>query len=125
MNRRIRSPNPKPSTSRIEERLHRFLKPGALARLRDSRISSARPARYVALPRLSSPSSRSPAAPLPAAAQNDGIFPLFAVRAYGPRFLQRRKLAAAAAKSIFFAPPSPDLPEPLSDAFGFDLVAAR
>ncbi|CAD5182993.1 unnamed protein product [Musa acuminata subsp. malaccensis] len=124
MNRRIRCPNPEPSTSRIEERLHRFLKPGALARLRDSRISSARPGLSVALLRLSSPSSRSPAAPRPAAAQNDGIFPCFAVRAYGPRFLQRRKLAAAA-KSIFFAPPSPDLPEPVSDAFPFDLVAAR
>ncbi|RWW48434.1 hypothetical protein BHE74_00045492 [Ensete ventricosum] len=122
MNRRIRGP----STARIEERLHRFLKPGALARLRDSRFSSARPARSVALPRLSSPSPRSPAATSPPAAQNDGIFPCFAVKAYGPRFLQRRKLAAAAAaKSIFFAPPSPDLPDPLSDVFVVDLFAAR
>ncbi|CAL9747728.1 unnamed protein product [Musa acuminata subsp. burmannicoides] len=60
MNRRIRSPNPSPSSSRIEERLHRFLKPGALARLRDSRISNARSPRSAALP-----ASRPPPPPPP------------------------------------------------------------
>ncbi|CAL9145381.1 uncharacterized protein LOC135618398 [Musa acuminata AAA Group] len=123
MNRRIRSPNPSPSSSRIEERLHRFLKPGALARLRDSRISNARSPRSAALPRLSPPSSPSPGPSPPAAAQIEGLLPCFAARTRGPRFVQRKKLAAA--KSFIYAPSSPELPDPFFDAFGVDLVAAH
>ncbi|THU56008.1 hypothetical protein C4D60_Mb11t12740 [Musa balbisiana] len=121
MNRRIRSPNAKLSASQIEERHHRFLKPGALARLRDSRISTARSPRSLSHPRLSPPSFPSPASP-PAAAHDYGI-PFFAARARGPRFPQRKKLAAA--KSIFFAPSSPELNEFFLDAFGTDMVAAH
>ncbi|WOL15703.1 hypothetical protein Cni_G24484 [Canna indica] len=114
MDRRIRSLNAKasPSVSRIDERLHRFLRPGALARLRDSRISSARYPRSVAIHRLSLPPSPSPAAPSDAS-QIDGI-PCFVSRAHGPRIMQRKKLAAA--KCIFFAPSNMDL---------LDLVAAH
>ncbi|CAL9075901.1 hypothetical protein MUK42_18561 [Musa troglodytarum] len=121
MNRRIRSPNAKLSASQIEERHHRFLKPGALARLRDSRISTARSPRSFSQPRLFSPSFPFPAPP-PVSAHDYGI-PFFAARARGTRFPQRKKLAAA--KSIFFAPSSLELNEFLLDAFGTDMVAAH
>ncbi|RRT46890.1 hypothetical protein B296_00038536 [Ensete ventricosum] len=121
MNRRIRNPNDKLSASQIEERLHRFLKPGALARIRDSRISTARSPRSLSHPRLSPPSLPSPAPP-PAAAHDYGI-PFFAARAHGLRFPQRKKLAAA--KPTLFAPSRPELNEFFLDAFGADMVAAH
>ncbi|WOL03407.1 hypothetical protein Cni_G12127 [Canna indica] len=123
MNRRIQSLNPKASPSQIEERLHRFLRPGALARLRDSRINSARSLRSVAIPRFTPPSSPSPVPPSPAADQIDRLTPFFSSRVHGPQFVQRKKLAAA--KSFFFAPSSPELPDAFLDAFGVDLVAAH
>ncbi|XP_010929868.1 uncharacterized protein [Elaeis guineensis] len=129
MNRRLRSPNAKASPSKIEARFHRYLRPGALARLRDSRISarSPRSTLKIPIPRLSPPSSPQTTtnAAAAAAAQMDGS-PCFAVRSHGPRFPQRKKLVAA--KSIFFIPSSPSGPE-LSDAvvdvFNSDLIVAH
>ncbi|XP_008804321.2 uncharacterized protein LOC103717639 [Phoenix dactylifera] len=125
MNRRLRSPNAK-----IEGRFHRYLRPGALARLRDSRISarSPRSTLKIPIPRLSPPSSpqATPNAAAAAAASRMDGSPYFAVRSHGPRFLQRKKLVAA--KSIFFVPSSPSGPE-LSDAvvdvFNSDLIVAH
>ncbi|KAG6528657.1 uncharacterized protein LOC122049285 [Zingiber officinale] len=119
MNQRSRSSRAKPSPSSVDERIHRFLRPGALARLRDSRISTARSA-SLALLDLALPSFPSPHAPPPA--QIDGVRPFFASRTYGPQFLRRKKLAAA--KSVYIAPSSPDLADPFLEAFGVDLVAA-
>ncbi|KAG1368340.1 hypothetical protein COCNU_14G008080 [Cocos nucifera] len=125
MNRRLRGPNAKALPSKIEERLHRYLRPGALARLRDSRISarSPRSTLKIPIPRLSAPSS--PQAPPAAAAQMDGS-PCFVIRTYGPRFPQRKKLVAA--KSIFFVPSSPsglEISDAAVDLFNSDLVVAH
>ncbi|OAY63501.1 hypothetical protein ACMD2_00537 [Ananas comosus] len=122
MNRRLRSPNRKPS-SRIEERLHRFLRPGALARIRDSKMSAQSP-RSIPVPHLSPPPSPPPSTPAAAAAaaQVDGV-PCFSPRASGPRNPRRKKLAAS--KSVYFVPPSPEISDLFMDSFGSDLVAAH
>ncbi|KAG6491444.1 uncharacterized protein LOC122007344 [Zingiber officinale] len=106
------SPSSCSPSRRSKRRLHRFLKPGDLARLRDSIFRTVRSDAPLL---LSPPSSPSPAA------QIDGR-PCFVARGHGPRYPQRRKLVAA--KYVFFAPPSPD-PEHFFDPFGVDLVPAH
>ncbi|KAG6494547.1 uncharacterized protein LOC121999813 [Zingiber officinale] len=106
------SPSSCSPSRRSKRRLHRFLKPGDLARLRDSIFRTVRSDAPLL---LSPPSSPSPAA------QIDGR-PCFVARGHGPRYPQRRKLVAA--KYVFFGPPSPD-PEHFFDPFGVDLVPAH
>jgi len=90
---------------------HRFLRPGALARLRDARLR-----RVSRLPPSSSPAPASPASPPPAAAgdsQGAAAVPYFVPvsRLLAPRCPQRKKLAAAKCAVLFSPPPpSPDLP---------------
>ncbi|KAG6496536.1 hypothetical protein ZIOFF_044403 [Zingiber officinale] len=120
MNQRFRSSNAKPTPPTTNERLHRYLRPGALARLRDERISTARSA-SLALLDLSLPPFPSARAAPPA--QVEGLRPFFAARVHGPRFPRRKKLSPA--KSVYLASSSPDLADPFLDAFGVDLVAAH
>ncbi|THG18499.1 hypothetical protein TEA_029838 [Camellia sinensis var. sinensis] len=122
MNRRVRRPSSKKIS---DEGYLRYLKPGALAQLRDSRIS-ARSHRtdlqiQISLCRTPSPSS----SPVRAAnAQIDG-FPCFSGRIYGPRCPQRKKLVAA--KSVFFlssnpSSPTSDSPDSIIDLFSNDIL---
>ncbi|XP_021293343.1 uncharacterized protein LOC110423455 [Herrania umbratica] len=92
MNRRTRSLARHSLTG--TEPFLKYLKPGALARLRDSRIS-ARSHRISSLFQIS-PSSPPSSGGQTFSASIDG-FPCFAAtaRVYGPRCLQRKKLLAA------------------------------
>ncbi|RLM73797.1 uncharacterized protein C2845_PM15G22590 [Panicum miliaceum] len=92
---------------------HRFLRPGALARLRDARFR--RGSRASRLPPPSSPAPASPASPPSAAGDGEGgaAVPYFVPvsRLLAPRCPQRKKLAAAKYAVLFSPPPpSPDLP---------------
>ncbi|XP_068644943.1 uncharacterized protein [Aristolochia californica] len=121
MNRRVRSPCRSTFPTKREERLHRYLKPGALAQLRDSKVS----ARFQK-PRLQIPVSfaQSLASDSVAAAQIHQIdgFPCFSAAIYGPRFPQRKKLFAA--KSTFLVS-SPAAPDPIIDLFNSDILIAH
>ncbi|TVU08554.1 hypothetical protein EJB05_41963, partial [Eragrostis curvula] len=133
MDRRLRSPARRPAAPRADERQrggvspHRFLRPGALARLRDSKIiaRSLRSAAAVAaaLPQASSPPPRSPT---PAAGEGVPCF-LGTAAGRGMRYPLRKKLAAA--RSVVFMPPQQhEAVEIYLDAFAAapaDLVAAR
>ncbi|CAH1450269.1 unnamed protein product [Lactuca virosa] len=141
MNRRIRN------RSSTADGYLRYLKPGALAQLRDSKIiakshhrssiSQIYLHRVSSLSPLSSP-SRSPNAAgvgqqqqeegTGTVAAADGGSPCFSVRFYGPRCPQRKKLMAA--RSMFFLDPNPntptsDGPEPVIDAFPNDFLVAH
>lgn len=88
-----------PAAKQRDRRLLRFLRPGALARLRDSRFT----ARSLHPPRL--PLPRSPSVPAAFAAPADVVVPWRSpARAAcgGPRFPQRKKLAAS--KALFVVP---------------------
>ncbi|CAN6457560.1 unnamed protein product [Victoria cruziana] len=92
MNGRMMSSSP---PCKFEERLHRYLKPGALAQIRDSRISAR--FRRQRLPKKvassSMPSFPRVSAPTQQPAANDcPCFP--SPLLFGPRCLQRRKLVA-------------------------------
>ncbi|KAJ3708411.1 hypothetical protein LUZ61_012116 [Rhynchospora tenuis] len=118
-----RHPKSAPSTP-SDDRFLKFLKPGALARIRDSKII-ARSVRSVPLSRLASP----PSSPSPdeqvVAPETTGRQPRFVFyRVSGPRYPSRKKLVAS--RSVYFAPPSPDISDPFVDVgFGSDLVAAH
>ncbi|KAJ4730034.1 Peptidyl-prolyl cis-trans isomerase [Melia azedarach] len=124
MERRIRYLHRQP-LARSEPFL-RYLKPGALARMRDSRIS-ARSHRVCAIPQISPHRPPSPSPPpssdgQPQVNMNDG-FPCFSGRMYGPRCPQRKKLVAA--KAVLFlsssqSGPVSDLPDPVIDVFNSD-----
>ncbi|RWR88463.1 hypothetical protein CKAN_01747400 [Cinnamomum micranthum f. kanehirae] len=120
MNRRVRSPI-KASSKREERlRLQKYLKPGALAQLRDSRMHSRTLKRDLQIP--ISPSSASPATDLLAhIAAIDGL-PFLAARIYGPRFPQRKKLVAV--KSVFMLRSS-ESAESLLDLSNNDIVVAH
>ncbi|KAF5726450.1 hypothetical protein HS088_TW22G00128 [Tripterygium wilfordii] len=113
MNRRIRSSH-RQSPNRAEPYL-RYLKPGALAQIRDSRIS-ARSHRIDLLPQICAHR----ASPPPSPSINDGQaevnsiddLPCFAPRIYGPRCPQRKKLVAA--KAVLFSNAS--ISGPVSDS---------
>jgi hypothetical protein len=112
----------------LPNNFHKFLKPGALARIRDSKIT-ARSHRLNSLSQISI--YRLPSTPPPPSSTDqtqttasDG-FPFFVSGIYGPRCPQRKKLVAA--KSVFFVPGSPaagstDL---VVDSFGGDIIAAN
>uniref|UniRef100_A0A0E0DIL7 Uncharacterized protein n=1 Tax=Oryza meridionalis TaxID=40149 RepID=A0A0E0DIL7_9ORYZ len=97
---------------------HRFLRPGALARLRDARLRRRNPVvSRPAPPSLPLPSPAAPSSSPPPAAAGDGggdaVMPYFVPvsRLLGPRCPQRKKLAAAKRVMLFAPPPpSPDLP---------------
>ena len=142
MNRRIRA-STKPFSSSSPTRsepFHKYLKPGALAQIRDSRISAHRTHRVNSLYLLSSssisphrttppsspPSSNAAAHQTPVNAFTDGI-PCFSGRIYGPRCPQRKKLVAA--KSVLFLNPIPnsvqDSPDSVIDSFSNDILLAH
>ncbi|CAM0909440.1 unnamed protein product [Alopecurus aequalis] len=106
---------------------HRFLRPGALARLRDSKIVARSIRSAARLPPPSSPPPRSPGLVLPA----EGSVPhFFFGGARGvPRYPLRKKLAAA--RGVAFLPPPPMSPgaaEAFLGAFALassDFVAAH
>uniref|UniRef100_A0ACD6ACP4 Uncharacterized protein n=1 Tax=Avena sativa TaxID=4498 RepID=A0ACD6ACP4_AVESA len=102
--RRLRSPPS--SASRADCDHHRFLRPGALARLRDSKIV-ARSLRSAA--RLLPPSSPPPRSPAAAPSLAEGGVPHYSFgAARGPRYPLRKKLAAA--RGVVFLPPPPMSP---------------
>ncbi|KAJ3679378.1 hypothetical protein LUZ60_017389 [Juncus effusus] len=99
----------------------KFLKPGALARLRDSKII-AKSVRSAPVMRLAAAAAQAVAQPEVGAHQLRFV----SYRGSGPRYLLRKKLMAS--KTVYFAPPSPstDLADPFVDiGFGSDLVAAH
>uniref|UniRef100_A0A0E0JVX1 Uncharacterized protein n=1 Tax=Oryza punctata TaxID=4537 RepID=A0A0E0JVX1_ORYPU len=117
---------------REEERLHRFLRPGALARLRDSRIvaRSLRSAAAAAATRLL-PTSLPPPPPTSLVAEQHGGAPHFVVPARGlggvGRYPLRRRMCAARSV-VFLPPPSPAAGDAFLAAFppvAADLVPAR
>ncbi|GJM97673.1 hypothetical protein PR202_ga14615 [Eleusine coracana subsp. coracana] len=138
MDRRLRSPARRPAAPRADERQrggspHRFLRPGALAWLRDSRIvarslRSAAAAAAAALPSSSSlPPPRSPAPASHGTADGVPCFLLGAAAARGMRYPLRKKLAAA--RSVVFLPPQQhEAVDVFMDGFAAassDLVAAH
>ncbi|XP_061336659.1 probable protein S-acyltransferase 1 [Gastrolobium bilobum] len=116
MNRRTRQT--------IPHHFHKYLKPGALARIRDSKIS----ARSHRLNSLSQIPIHRPLSPPPSteaqpqANDADNGFPFFVARIYGPRCPQRKKLMAA--KSVLFVPvnPAADSPDLVIEPFGNDIA---
>ncbi|KAI6672803.1 hypothetical protein NL676_000709 [Syzygium grande] len=104
----------------------KYLKPGALAQLRDSRISSAR----LLLHRAHSLAQILPPPPAPATPGQDGRPrrppppdgpPCFAGSVYGPRCPQRKRLVAA--ECVWFVGSGPGSaarsePDPAVDFFG-------
>ncbi|KAJ9170074.1 hypothetical protein P3X46_018208 [Hevea brasiliensis] len=106
----------------------KFLKPGALAQLRDSRISArshrVNSLRLIPLHRASFPSSLSSNSEQPQVNNMDGL-PCFLSRIYGPSCPQRKKLVAA--KSVLFLcsrPSSPvsDSPDPIINLLNSDSI---
>ncbi|GFS31511.1 hypothetical protein Acr_00g0017780 [Actinidia rufa] len=120
MNSRVRS------AKRSDEAYLRYLKPGALAKFRDLRIS-ARSHRTDLQIHISLRSHSSSTVRTQIAAAIDG-FPCFAGSIYGPWCSQRKKLVAA--KSVFFLssnPSSPvsDSPDSIMDVFSNDILVAH
>lgn len=123
MNRRVRSPV-KASTKR-EERLQKYLKPGALAQLRDSRMHSRTLKRELQIPISSHRIPPSPSSTgsdlLAQIAAIDGL-PFLASRIYGPRFPQRKKLVAVKSMCMLRTSESTDS---LLDLSNTDIVVAH
>ncbi|XP_042519261.1 uncharacterized protein LOC122093074 [Macadamia integrifolia] len=128
MNRRVRSSCRSPA--KREEVFYRYLKPGALAQLRDSKINARSQRRdlqtQIHLYRVTS-SSLALSTGTNIQPQIDG-FPCFVGRTYGPRCPQRKKLVAA--KSFYFlssnpSSPVPDTRESLLDVLSTDLVVSH
>ncbi|KAL2331838.1 hypothetical protein Fmac_019419 [Flemingia macrophylla] len=112
----------------VHHHFHKYLKPGALARIRDSRISARSHrlnTRQIPLHRPPSPPPLPPADQLQATATATAAelgYPFFAPRIYGPCCPQRKKFMAP--KSVFFVPvnPAADSPDLVIDA---DLLLAN
>ncbi|KAK4255344.1 hypothetical protein QN277_008356 [Acacia crassicarpa] len=113
------------------DHFHKFLKPGALARIRDSRIS-ARSHRLTSLCQISLRSASPPSSPH----STHGLSqinvaeapPCFAGRTYGPRCPQRKKLVAA--KYVLFVAAAPsnlavNSPDLTTDSFNNDVAVAN
>ncbi|CAN1147084.1 hypothetical protein LINPERPRIM_LOCUS5518 [Linum perenne] len=83
---------------------HRYLKPGALARLRDSKIGAARSLR----PKSSPPPILDSDLQIPLQSPATDAIPCLFANLYGPQSLNRKKLSAP--RSVLFARlPSSDL----------------
>lgn len=102
------------SSSKREQRLKKYLKPGALAQLRDARIH-ARSQTFIAARKLSVVPNAESSGPTRANPLNQPQVivdetPCFKVRSFGPCCPQRKKLMAS--KAFFFAitPGSPSSP---------------
>jgi hypothetical protein len=126
MNRRARASH-RSSQNRSEPFL-KYLKPGALAQIRDSRISNSRSHRinWISQIRSTPPLSPNSDSGLPQITVAADGFPCFSGRIYGPRCPQRKKLVAA--KSVMFLRPSSpvsDSPDPIIDLFSSDILAAH
>ncbi|CAK9140940.1 unnamed protein product [Ilex paraguariensis] len=126
MNRRVRRSSSKANSSYL-----RYLKPGALAQLRDSRISARThridPKAQILLYRTPSPLPSPVRSANSVQTQIDGV-PCFSGRVYGLRCPQRKRVVAA--KAVFFlssAPSSPvsDSPDPIIDLFSTDILVAH
>jgi hypothetical protein len=105
MDRRLRG---SPRAAERDHHHQRFLRPGALARLRDSRIvaRSLRSSACLLLPR-SLPAPPTPP-PVSAAAEQGGVPRFLGTGCWGPgRYPLRRRIAAARAVA-FLQPPLPD-----------------
>ncbi|CAL4889790.1 unnamed protein product [Urochloa decumbens] len=96
---------PRAASERNGSNNHRFLRPGALARLRDSRIV-ARSLRSSACFLLARPAPPLPAPPVAIAAVEQAGTPRFLGTGGFGRYPLRRRVAAARGVS-FFSPPSP------------------
>lgn len=123
MNRRTRPLHHRSSPNRTEPFL-KYLKPGALAQIRDSRIS-ARSHRALSSTQIRSSSPPSSPSPQPSVAAMDA-FPCFSGRVYGPRCPQRKKLVAS--KAVLFPTQNPSSPvidsnDPIMDVFSSDIAA--
>lgn len=118
MNRKVRVSSK--SCSNRKEQFYKYLKPGALARMRDSRIS----AMWYQFHSLSQTylrrTSQSESSPVSTSGESQidmvDDFPCFAPKVYGPVSLNRKKLAAI--KSTWFPSPNsqtetPDLTQDL------------
>ncbi|RZC46326.1 hypothetical protein C5167_039273 [Papaver somniferum] len=131
MNRRIRS---KSSSPKREEGYHRYLKPGALAQIRDSRAKSQISLFRVSASKLGISAASVTSAAI-AAAQNHQIsaiastegFPCFTGRIFNPRCPQRKKLVAPRSFSFLISSSNPSSPV-LSDSNNplsiMDLISA-
>ncbi|XP_010276112.1 PREDICTED: uncharacterized protein LOC104610941 [Nelumbo nucifera] len=132
MNRRVRSLSR--SAAKGDEGFYRYLKPGALAQIRDSRISArcqrldlqAQISTYRFTSSLSS--SVSTGSSIQAQIATIDGFPCFGRRIHSPRCPQRKKLVAA--KSIFFLSSNPSSPvsdslDPLMDVLSTDLLVVH
>ncbi|XP_054792818.1 uncharacterized protein LOC129298432 [Prosopis cineraria] len=113
------------------EQFQKYLKPGALARMRDSRIS-AKSHRLNSLCQISLRRATPPSSPRSTAGQSQIIvgdsFPCFVGRIFGPRCPQRKKLTAV--KSVLYittspSNPAPDSPDLIIDSFGNDILVAN
>ncbi|XP_023530330.1 uncharacterized protein LOC111792933 [Cucurbita pepo subsp. pepo] len=125
MNRRSRAFSR--SSKSHSETFHKYLKPGALAQIRNSRMI-ARFNRVNLVSQIYSTRSSSlspPTAPIDSALLQVNIVdasPCFAGRVYGPLCLQRKKLLAA--KSLWFLSSSPtnltpdSPPDPVIEVLG-------
>ncbi|KAH7833324.1 hypothetical protein Vadar_005148 [Vaccinium darrowii] len=122
MNRRIRRPSQSHKLLAEEERYLRYLKPGALAQLRDSKISARSHRSTDSHFHQIYLYHRTPSPPSPS--QIDGYL-CFSGRIYGPRCPQRKKLCAP--KSAFFNPLSPasDSPDSIIDLFSSDMLVGH
>ncbi|OEL30796.1 hypothetical protein BAE44_0008186 [Dichanthelium oligosanthes] len=105
MDRRLRAA-PRAAERGSSSNHHRFLRPGALARLRDSRIvaRSLRSSACLLLPRSAPPSSPAPPA---VAAADQAVAPRFLGTGGGSGRYPLRRRVAAARGVAFFSPPSP------------------
>jgi len=108
-----------PTLPRLSQK---FLKPGTLAQIRDSRIRARSHLHnfrsQISNDHLTSMPLSSSSSPQPQATIVED-FPVFANQNYGPRCLQRKKLIAA--KSIFFVPIS-NSPDLVNDTFGDGII---
>ncbi|KAK9689268.1 hypothetical protein RND81_09G047700 [Saponaria officinalis] len=91
MNCRIRGNSTRPTATMTTNRFKEYLKPGALARLRDSKISTRSHRQYI----LVAPLINSVAAAVESPSQLAELPPEFPSLGRGPQCFGRRKLVAA------------------------------
>ncbi|KAK1439888.1 hypothetical protein QVD17_05712 [Tagetes erecta] len=130
MNRRFRN------RSTAVDGYLRYLKPGALAQLRDSKINakshhrSSKSQIYILQSILSSSPVSVSSSGSPNSTDDAGAIavvdvesPCFTVRFYGPSCPQRKKLMAA--RSMFCSEPATDGTGPVTDGFSNEFLAAH
>ncbi|KAL5214290.1 hypothetical protein ABZP36_003442 [Zizania latifolia] len=128
--RKPRSPSTSAAAGVVDH--HRFLRPGALARLRDVRLRRRRPTSRLATPSSPTPAPSSPSPPPPAAGDGEGgaVMRYFVPvsRLLAPRCPQRKKLSAPKGVMLFSPPPPPSADLPIEAAMEFlnspDMVVA-